>query len=142
MSHDPLETVLRLRRLAVDASQVALIAGIATATQANDAARAAERSIVDETHRASCPNGDDSLVEALAAWLPAARQRVAQARARHDDTEAEVARCRAELTACRTAFESIEALRDRRLAERESVLAAAEQRSLDDVAARPCNPRA
>ena len=137
MPHDPLETVLRLRRRAVDECLVALAAGIAAATAAASIARAAERSITDETELASTTYGDDSLVDAFAAWLPAANQRVAQARAGQDRAEAEVIRCRAELAVCRTALESIEALRDQRRATLETARAAAEQRALDDHATHP-----
>ena len=137
MSHDPLDTVLRLRRRAVDDCVVSLAAAIASATGAASVTRAAERSVVAETELASASDGDDSLVEAFAAWLPGAHQRITQARADQDRAEAEVSRCRAGLTACRTALESIEALRDQRRATLEAARAAAEQRALDDRAGTP-----
>lgn len=140
MSHDPLETLLRLRRRAVDECLVGLAAGIAAAGGAATVARAAERSIAAEAELAAAQDGEDSLVEAFAAWLPGANQRIAHARAAQDRAEAEVSRCRAELTACRTALETIESLRDQRRDAVEAGRAAAEQRALDDRAGLPAAP--
>lgn len=133
MPHDPLETLLRVRRRAVDEGRRSLSVSLAAANVAAEAVRASELDIILETERASDPAGEDSLVEAFAAWLPGARVRVTQALGQQDRQEAEVARCRADLTACRTALESIEQLRDGRLAVAEAARAKHEQRQLDDA---------
>ena len=114
MPHDTLETVVRLRRRAVDECQVALAVGIAVATSAVSAARASERAIADEMEAASAVHGSRSTARAART----------------------VARCRAELAGCRTALETIECLRDRRRAEAQAASAAAERRELDEAALR------
>ena len=70
MPRDPLDTVLRLRRRAVDEARRELVERVGLASQASADASLAEQAIHDEIERASDPAGDDSLVEALAAWLP------------------------------------------------------------------------
>lgn len=136
MTHDLLETVLRLRQRAVDNSRRGLAASLAAATVADDAARVAEQDIRHETEIASDPAGDDRLVEAFAAWLPAARQRALQARGWHERQEAEVARCRADLAASRTALETIEQLVADRRAQEQEAAARREQQALDEAASR------
>ena len=133
MPHDPLETLLRVRRRAVDEGRRALGISLAAATAAANAVRARELEIARETEHANDPNGEDSLVEAFAAWLPGARQRVTQVLADQDRQEAEVARCRADLTACRTALETLEQLRDSRRATLETARAKHDQRQLDEI---------
>ena len=96
------------------------------------AARAAELAITREMQRASATDGGDNLVEAFAAWLPAARQRAAHAQARQDRQEADVARCRADLAACRSALEAIESLIETRQAERNATRERQEQAELQD----------
>lgn len=136
MTHDPLETVLRLRKRAVDASRATLASSVAAATAADAAAREAEQAVRHETQLASEPSGDDRLVEAFATWLPGALHRAIQARAWHERQEAEVARCRAELTACRTALESIEHLVAERRTARDQEAARLVQRAMDEAGSR------
>ncbi len=135
MAHDPLHTLLAVRRHAVDEGRRALADSLEAAAAAAKAARAAELAITREMQRASSIDGGDNLVEAFAAWLPAARQRAAQAQARHDRQEAEVARCRADLTVCRTALEAIEQLIESRDATRNQERSRRDQAELDDHAA-------
>jgi flagellar biosynthesis chaperone FliJ len=136
MPHDPLETVLRLRRRAVDDARCELVGRVGLASQASAEAVMAEQAIHEEIERASDPAGEDSLVDALAAWLPGARQRVTDARMRHDRAEAEVARCRANLAVTRTALESIEQLQRERRAAVEQARAHRDQLELDETASR------
>jgi flagellar export protein FliJ len=137
MPHDPLKTLMRLRRQAVDEGRRNLATSLDAASAASDAVRRAELAIIKETDRASQPDGSDQLVEAFAAWLPGARTRVAQALALQDRQEAEVARRRAELTACRAALEAIEQLRAARQSVEDEALAKREARQIDEAASRP-----
>lgn len=114
MLRDPIETTLWLRKRAVDEVKRDLARQLATAAEASGALGEAERALEDETRRVSDGDGDDSLVEAFAAWLPGARRRVSQARSAAEWNEAEVARTRAELAACRAGLEAIETLIGRR----------------------------
>lgn len=132
MSNDPLQALLTVRRRTVDEGRRALADSLDAAAVAAKAARAAELAITREMQRASATDGGDNLVEAFAAWLPAARQRAAQAQARQDRQEAEVARCRADLAVCRSALEAIEQLVEARQAEREAGRARHEQAELQD----------
>ncbi len=133
MPHDTLQSIIGLRRRAVDAARRALTTAIAAAVSADEVARRAEQAIQQETGLAADPLGDDRLVEAFAAWLPAARQRATQARLWHERQEAEVARCRADLAASRTALESVEQLAaERRIAD-QADRARREARALDET---------
>ena len=137
MPHDPLETVLRLRRRAVDDVRRTLADAITAADAAHEQANLAEHAIETEAMRAADPAGDDLLVEAFGAWLPAARHRAAQARSHHARLEADIARRRAELQASRTALESIEALIASRAAQRHAAETRRFQRAIDEAASRP-----
>ncbi len=114
MARDPLASLVRLRRTACDDAQRCLISCVTIEAQAEAAANEAERTIARETHAASDPDGSDTLVEAFAAWLPEARRRTAEARHRLETLQAETARARATLTACRTALETVETLQKQR----------------------------
>ncbi|MGI4952196.1 MAG: hypothetical protein ACRYGM_10350 [Janthinobacterium lividum] len=136
MSSDPLETVLRLRRRAVDEARQTLARAVATEANADAQARAAERSIETEAQRASDPAGGDDLVEAFATWLPGARLHASLARATQERLEADVACKRAELAGTRTGLEVIETLlRQRQNAAAQDLLRVM-QRDLDEAAAR------
>ena len=138
MANDSLQALLTVRRRAVDEGRRALAESLDAAAAAAKAARAAELAITREMQRASATDGGDNLVEAFAAWLPAARQRAAHAQARQDRQEADVARCRADLAVCRTALEAIEQLVESRRAERDAARAHQEQIELQDhVAQKP-----
>lgn len=131
-----METVLRLRKRAVDASRATLATSVAAASAADAAAREAEQMIRHERELASDLSGDDHLVEAFAAWLPGAQNRALQARAWHERQEAEVSRCRAELSACRTGLESIEHLIAERRTAREHEAARLVQHAMDEAGSR------
>lgn len=110
MKHKAIQTVARLRRLALDDASQALSRALAAETIAAARADEATRQIADEAAAASSLTGDDGMVEAFAAWLPGARQHAAEARDACERAGAEVARMRAVLTASRAACEAVEAL--------------------------------
>ena len=136
MRREPLDTVLRLRRHAVDDARRSLTDSLVAATAAEMTAQQLQRDMQAETDRASDVSGGDSWVEAYAAWLPLARRRLDEARSAQERQEAEVARCRAELTASRAAMQAVEALiaanRTKQAEAREKVA----QRGLDEAGAR------
>ena len=114
MARDPLATLIRLRQRALHDAQRTLVDCIAVEAQAKAATDEAERAIARETEAASCTTGSDAVVEAFAAWLPGARDRVEAARREWESLQAETARARASIAACRTALESVETLRRER----------------------------
>lgn len=136
MRREPLDTVLRLRRHAVDDARRALTDSLVAATAAEMAAHQLQRDIQAETDRAGDVSGDDSMVEAFAAWLPTARQRLDAARSVQERQEAEVARCRAELTASRAAMQAVEGLIAASRAAQAEAREKVAQRGLDEAAAR------
>lgn len=110
MKHKAIQTVARLRRIALDDASQALSRALAAETMAAARADEASRQIADEAAAASSLIGDDGMVEAFAAWLPGARQHAAEARDACERAGAEVARLRAVLTASRAAYEAVETL--------------------------------
>lgn len=132
MAHDPLQALLKVRSRAVDEGRRALAEKLSVAADATKAAQSAEADIARELERASTSDGADSLVEAFAAWLPGAQQRLIQAQFRLDRQEAEVARCRADLTVCRTALEAITQLSASRRSAQEQERTRQSQKELDE----------
>jgi len=110
MKHKAIQTVARLRRLALDDASQALSRALAAESAAAARAEEASRQITDEAAAASSLTGTDAMVEAFAAWLPGARQHATEARKACERAGAEVARLRAVLTASRTAYEAVESL--------------------------------
>ncbi len=133
MGRDPLDTLIRLRRTACEDAQRALVRCLAAEHQAEWAAGEEERSIAREIQAASDPSGSDAVVEALAAWLPGARRRLLETRNQWETLQAETARARAGLVACRAALESIERLQQERRQAAEQVLQRRAQIELDDL---------
>ena len=133
MPSDPLATLVKVRKRACDEAQRSLVDALTLEDRAEQANHQIERKIARETEAATDVNGSDAMVEAFAAWLPAARRELAQVQQLLLDRQAETMRCRAELTACRTAQETVELL----VAERK----AAAQRAIDLIYARDLEDR-
>lgn len=110
MKHKAIQTVARLRRLALDDASQALSRALAAETAATARADEATRQIAEEAAVASSLTGTDAAVEAFAAWLPGARQHANETREACERASAEVSRLRAVLTASRTAYEAVETL--------------------------------
>ena len=110
MKHKAVQTVARLRRLALDDASQALSRALAAEAAAAARADEATRQIAEEAAAASSLTGTDATVEAFAAWLPGARQHAAETREACERAGAEVARLRAVLTASRAACEAVETL--------------------------------
>lgn len=114
MPRDPLDTLVNLRRAGEDGAKLALARATTAESDAAAAGMAADRAIVDEQRAALDLAGDDGVVEAFAAWLPAARDRAARAWQACERARTEVARARALLAAAQAATETVETLRRRR----------------------------
>lgn len=95
------ESAVARRREVRDQTQRELLGCIAAEAEAEREVQAAEREISEATRTASDPNGPDETVEAFARWLPGARQRLEWAKCRLERLQAETARVRASLAACR-----------------------------------------
>ena len=110
MKHKAIQTVARLRRLALDDASQALSRALAAEAAAAARAAPASRQLADEAAAAARRPGAAAPGAAFAAWLPGARQHATEAREACERAGAEVARLRAVLTASRAAYEAGEAL--------------------------------
>ncbi len=131
MSRDPLGVLARVRGAAVAEARRALAAGLRAEQGCEDAARAAREGLRDEERAAGAL---DTL--ALIAWLPYARQRIAEAEAACAAAAAEVAKRRAELAAARAAEEAVRTLMHARAEQAALQAARRAQAALDEAAAR------
>ena len=132
MPRDPLSALIKVRRLACDDAARQLAGALENEARAERGAHDIERTIAEEMAAASDPDGSDAVVEAFGAWLPRVRQQLDGARRVLADRQAETVRVRAELTACRTALESVETLREQRTAVARQAIERAETRELED----------
>lgn len=133
MSQDPLQALLRLRRLTVDTARRDLAACVAEEATAQEAARSIEMAIARETAAACRLEGGDQAVQAFAAWLQQVRP---SARAADEAVERAVVRtaeARAVLAAARAAAEAVETMMARHAADRMAARLRAEQHALDEA---------
>ncbi len=110
MARSSLQTLLRLRKMAVDEAHAKFAGALDLALAAAAQARAAEGRIADEMTAASAIDASDAAVEAFGRWLPRGREVVAKARAQHDRTEAELTTVRASVDAARADLKLVEKL--------------------------------
>lgn len=136
MSRDPLQTVLRLRRLASIEARRAVSDAVARETLAQRVADMAEDEIARETALACVLEASDAAVEAFGAWLTCARQRAEAARSAAERAGAETARARAALNLARAGLEAAEALAAGRVEAAVAAQARREQHALDDLTRR------
>lgn len=134
MARDPLDSVLRLRRLARDAALRDLATALRQEAVCAQTVAALEATIVRETEAAANLAGDDGVVETFGVWLRRARQELDGAAAARDAAGEEVVLGRAVLAAARAAVRAAEELLARQEAERRRVRARQEQRALDEIA--------
>lgn len=130
---DTLRTLLKVRRLDVDAARRGLAECLAIEDEARTASIAAEQAIAQEALAASALAADDAAVEAFAAWLPVGRRQLD--RTRHAETLAANAteRARAVTSLARAAAEAAQALLERREAEAEREAQRKAQLELDEM---------
>ena len=140
-ARDPLASLLRLRRTAVDAARQDLAGCLSAEDAAARTVTELKTAIAREMDAASSLAAEDADVEAFAAWLRQLRPRQAEAHAAHDRARAETARSRAALAAARTAEHAAEVMLDKHAAERRAEAERGEQRTLDEVALQRHRPR-
>jgi flagellar biosynthesis chaperone FliJ len=135
---DPLNTLRRLRRLAVDEARLALADCIREALSADTEAAAAQRTLERETAAAAqtAPGQGDYNRDEYVAWLGVARANRAALELRRDATARRTEAARVELAASRSAAEAVQELMARRDAASAADRAREEQRALDDIASR------
>jgi flagellar export protein FliJ len=135
MSRDPLDALVRLRRLAVDEARKALAECLRTeeATEASVARIAA--AIERETDAAASLSTSDAEVEAFVAWLHRIRPEQHSAHEAQDEARAETLRMRAVVSAARAAAEAAEELVERHEAARRADEQRQAQRDIDEAAA-------
>jgi flagellar export protein FliJ len=129
---DPLQTLLRLRRLTVDQARLGLADSLRREAEASERVREIADEIERETGTACALAGDDRIVDNFAAWLRRARVRQDAAANAMLAAEAHTGEARAVLTAGRAAVETVEALLERREAERLAEAGQQEQKTLDE----------
>lgn len=132
MARDPIATLIKVRKLACDESQRKLVEALGLEDRAEQASHRLELAIAQETEAAADLQGTDAMVEAFAAWLPKIRQQLATARLVLLDRQAETMRRRAELTACKTALETVETLQKQREDETRRAIELIYARDLED----------
>jgi hypothetical protein len=136
MARDPLESVLRIRRMAIDDARRALARNLQEEEIARRRAEAAEALIYREGEIAADLSVGDGAVEAYAAWLPTGRALLQVARIAHEQCSSDVAIARATLTIARAASEAASNLLARRTAEQNALLERRSQNLMDEVASR------
>ncbi len=134
MTRDPLEALLRLRRLAADEARSALADCLHNEDVAVQAIAAIEAAIERETTAATSLAAGDADVEAFAAWLRRMRPKQHAAHLAEDQAEAETARARIMLATARTAVQAAEDMLEEHAAARRAVAERRAQNELDEVA--------
>jgi len=136
MTHDPLEALLRLRRLAVDDARRGLGDCLRAESEASAAVSSIEDAIVRETEAATDLAKGDAEVEAFAAWLRRIRPTQHAAHEALDAAERETAEARVVLGAAQAAVRAVEAVLEEHAA---AAVAADERRAqaaIDEAAQR------
>jgi hypothetical protein len=133
MTRDPLSSLLRVRRLALDEARQSLADCLAAEARAMHALAEAEAEIARERRTAASLDADDAAVEVFAGWLRVARGRSAQAEAAHERVTAETTRARAIVAVARGSFEAAQAAIERKAEEERLSRQRREQLSLDEA---------
>ena len=136
MPRDPLDAVLRVRRMAVDTARRHLAESLTIEEAARQRVAAAEARIESELQVAADLATGDGAVEAFAAWLPIGRALVVAARAEHDKTLTDVNMARAAVTVARAAAAAAADLQSRRAADRAALAERRAQNAMDEIASR------
>jgi hypothetical protein len=136
MPRDPLDAVLRIRRMAVDAARRHLADSLTIEEAARKRVAAAEARIESEAAVAADLATGDAAVEAFAAWLPVGRAIVGAAQAEHEKALTDVNMARAAVTVARASAAAAADLQSRRAADRAALAERRAQNAMDEVASR------
>ncbi|MEJ0018906.1 MAG: hypothetical protein WDN25_20560 [Acetobacteraceae bacterium] len=130
MKQDPLEALLRLRRLTADQARRALGDCLRSESEAAAAVAGVAAAILQETEAATSLAAGDAEVEAFAAWLRRIRPKQHAAQEAEAAAELATAQARAVLGAARAAVLAVEETLERHAA---AAAAAAEHRAQGDL---------
>lgn len=136
MASDPLEVLLRLRRLAVDQARQGLADCVAAETIAIARQSAVETAIARELDAASKITADDRAVEDFAVWLHQMLPERYAAEAALLNAEAHTKEARMVLAVTRAGVRAVENMLERKEADRLLLVGRTEQLALDEAARR------
>jgi flagellar export protein FliJ len=136
MNRDPLEALLRLRRIAVDKARHDLADCLRAESDAEARVAAIAASIEHEAEVATDLSAGDAEVEAFAAWLRRIRPTQRAAEAAADEATAETAEARAALAMARAGVRAAEEMQSHRADAARAEAERAAQRELDEAARR------
>ncbi len=134
MPRDPLDALIRLRRLSLEEATRDLGARLAEEADAGAAAARIEALIAAEQEAASRLDADDAAVDGFGRWLRRVAQQRAAAAAARNRAETETARARAVLGLARAALASAEAEAARRAEQVRAEGLRREQAAMDEWA--------
>ncbi len=130
---DTLRTLVKVRRMEVDAARRGLAECLAVEDEARAAALEAERAITREAQVAGSLAADDATVEAFAVWLPVGQRQLDRMRRAESLAAAATDRARAATTLARAAAEAAQAMLERREDEAEREAQRKAQLELDEI---------
>jgi flagellar export protein FliJ len=136
MTHDPLEALLRLRRMAADEARRGLGECLRIESEAAAAVAAIEAAIERETEAATCLAAGDAEVESFAAWLRRIRPKQQAAQAAEAEAEAATTGARAVLGAARASVRAVEEMLEKRDAAAQADAQRRAQGEIDEAAQR------
>ena len=134
MPRDPLDILVRLRRLAVDQARKALADCLRTEAAAEASVARIAAAIERETDAAESLSATDADVEAFAAWLRRIRPEQHAAQEAQEQAETETLRMRAVVASARAAVQAAEDLVERHQAARRADELRSVQHEIDEVA--------
>jgi flagellar export protein FliJ len=136
MKPDPLESLLRLRRIAVDKARHDLADCLRAESEVQARVAAIAASIEHEAEVATDLSTGDAEVEAFAAWLRRIRPTQRAAEAAAEQAAAEAAEARAALAMARAAVRAVEEIQSHHADAARAEAERAAQRELDEAARR------
>ena len=136
MTHDPLDALLKVRRMAADEARRGLAECLRAESEAIAAIVEIEASIGRETEAATSLAADDAEVEAFAAWLRRIRPQQRAAHAAAEEAEAAATQARMLLGAARAAIRAAEEMLAKHAAEARAAAQRKGQAEIDETAQR------
>jgi flagellar export protein FliJ len=136
MSHDPLEALLRLRRMATDEARRGLAECLRAEGEAAAAVATIEAAIDRETEAATSLAAGDAEVEAFAGWLRRIRPKQRAALAAAEVAETATTQARGVLGAARAGVEAVEKALEKRAAVERAETERRAQSEIDEAAQR------
>jgi flagellar export protein FliJ len=136
MTRDPLEALLRLRRMTVDQARRDVAACLRIESEAAAAVAAIKASIARETEAATNLAAGDAEVEVFGAWLRRIRPMQHAALAAKDAAETAMVRARTVLGAARAAVRAAEDMLEKRAAAAQAAAEHKAQGEIDEAALR------